>query len=102
MTQLDVTRSLIALMEFRPPDGIDYAIACRPEPGDCRVVVLFAAIEGESFPVEIPEPPDEPALRHLYRIAEAVLEDAWDSTVGEGPQWAKALGLNLKGIGADE
>jgi len=102
MTEFELTKSVLALANFRPPSGVIYDVLLRPQPGNTRVAVVFSAGRSNRF-IELPEVPDEPALRALYREAAELLNEVTEDERGEpGPRWAKSLGISMQGIGGDQ
>lgn len=102
MTEFQLVKTVIALSNFQPPDGVDYLVVLAPKPGDCRVAAAFSVGGGFVHNVQIETVPTEPAMMSLYRLAESLLA-THDCPAGEGgPRWASDLGLDLKGIGGDQ
>lgn len=99
MTEHEIVRTILALINLRPPDGVDYLIVMAPRPGDCRVAAAFSA-QGRTRHIELSEPPNETTLLALYRYAEGV-RDARNGATYDQPHWAYTLGIAPHRIGGD-
>lgn len=99
MTEIDLVKTMIAIKNFYPPDGVDVALVIQPRPGVCRATVLLgivgSGIPGQSY--EFREPPTEAALSVLYLAAKELLERSRTRPAST----MNVLGLDLGSIGGE-
>ncbi|WP_406698534.1 hypothetical protein V5E97_06595 [Singulisphaera sp. Ch08] len=99
MTEIELVKTMIAIKNFFPPDGVEVALVLQPRPGVCRATLLVAVV-GSGTPrqlFEITEPPTEEFLSMLYLAA----QELWEHSQGRSESTASVLGLDFKLIGGD-
>lgn len=113
MTDSELVKTILSLRYFSPPDGVEMATVVRSKPGVCGVgVELWSGKVGREY--RFRTPPDEDALRSLYRDALEIAGEARNAThEGEGEPTAVyppplpltpgvILGLDITTIGGDQ